>query len=175
MSNESKIKSLIRDYLLDEGILREKLKDPKIEFGFQFIFPPSSASKIMFVIKPLNKEFIIISIGTQISELHIQALNTLDINKKMEFFIELKKFFLLKDVYFRISIDNYRYEISDQVFLKRNKTISKNQFYKSIRKVFTSEAYSNIILEEYCSGKIKPEDINKTQEFSSGSEFSLYS
>lgn len=175
MSEESKIEHLIKEYLLDEGILREKVKDPKIEFGFQFIFPPGPMNKIMFVIKPKNKDLIIITIGTQISDPHINALNSLNNNKKMQFFMELRKFFLLKDVYFRISIDQYRYEISDQVFLKKDGSISKNVFFNSIRKVFNSAAYSNIILEEYCSGKIKPEDFTKAKEFTSGTDFSLYS
>jgi len=175
MSEESKIEHLIREYLLDEGILREKVKDPKIEFGFQFVFPQGKISKIMFVIKPKNKDLIIITIGTQISDPHINALNSLNNNKKMQFFMELRKFFLLKDVYFRISIDQYRYEISDQVFLKKDGSISKNVFYNSIRKVFNSAAYSNIILEEYCLEKIKPEDFTKAKEFTSGTDFSLYS
>ena len=175
MSEQSKIRNLIQEYLLDEGILREKIKDQKIDFGFQFAFPPGKISKIMFVIKPKNKDLIIITIGTQISDPHINALNSLNNNKKMQFFIELRKFFLLKDVYFRISIDKYRYEISDQVFLKKDGSISKNMFFNSIRKVFNSAAYSNIILEEYCSEKIKPEDFTKAKEFTSGTDFSLYS
>ena len=176
MSEESKIEHLIREYLLDEGILREKVKDPKIEFGFQFIFPPNPPmNKIMFVIKPKNRDLIIITIGTQISDPHINALNSLNTNKKMQFFMDLRKFFLLKDVYFRISIDKYRYEISDQVFLKKDGSISKNVFFNSIRKVFNSAAYSNIILEEYCSEKIKIEDFTKAKEFTSGTDFSLYS
>ena len=175
MSNEINIKSLVQEYLLDEGILREKIKDSKIEFGFQFVFPPGTISKIMVVLKPKNKQLIIITIGTQISESHIQALNSLAPNKKLQFFMDLKKFFLLKDVFFRIDVENYRYEISDQVFLKEDRSISRNTFYKSIRKVFNAEAYSNIMLEEYCTGKIKPEEIINSQDFSSGSDFSLYS
>ena len=175
MSEESKIRNLIREYLLDEGILREKIKDQKIDFGFQFAFPPGKISKIMFVIKPKNKDLIMIIIGTQISDPHINALNSLNNNKKMRFFMDLRKSFLLKDVYFRINIQNHRYEISDQLFLKNDGTISKNSFFSSIRKVFNSDAFSNLILEEYCSGKVKPEDFNKQKEFTSGTDFSLYS
>jgi len=175
MSKESKTKSLIREYLLDEGILREKIKDPKIEFGFKFIFPPGPMNKIMFVIKPKNKDLIVITIGTQISDPHINALNSLADEKKMQFFMDLRKSFLLKDVYFRINIENHRYEISDQIFFKEDGRISKNSFFTSIRKVFNSDAYSNLILDEYCTGKIKLEDFMKQKEYSSGTDFSLYS
>ena len=130
----------------------------------------------MFVIKPKNKNIIIITIGTQISEPHVNALNALENSKKLQFFLDLRKFFLLKDVYFRIDLEEYRYEISEQMFVEKEGTITKNNFYNSVRKVFNCDAYSNIILEEYCSGKVKPESFIKTKELSSGSsEFSLYS
>ncbi|MFX0000509.1 MAG: DUF2299 family protein [Candidatus Hodarchaeota archaeon] len=180
-SNESNIEQLIQEYLLDEGLLRRKISDPKLDFGFQFIFPPGKdplgrqIGRNMVVIKPKNKGLIIVSLGVLISEPHVNALNSLESSKKMNFFMDLRKSFLLKDVFYRIDIKNHRYEITDQVFLKKNRYISKHSFYKIVRKVFNSAAYSNIILEEYCAGKIKPEDLLKSKEFTSDSDFSLYS
>ena len=177
MVNESNIKVLIQEYLTQEGLLKENLVDPKIEFGFKFVFPPVPMGKIMFVVKPKtkNKDLVVITIGTQISEPHINALNALENNKKLQFFLDLRKFFLLKDVYFRIDVEYFRYEISDQMFVEKEE-ITKNIFYNSVKKVFNCDAYSNIILEEYCSGKVKLESFTKTKELSSGSsEFSLYS
>jgi hypothetical protein len=170
--NKSKIKNLIQEYLLDEGLLRQKLPDnnKKLEFGFQFIFPPSPIAQKMVTVKPRNKDLIIISNPIQIAPQHVEALNTLEESKKFQFFMDLRKLFLMKDVFFRIDIQNYRYEISDQIFLKTDGTISKNSFYKSIRRVFTCSAYSNLILTEYCSGKVKPDE---EKDFTSN--FSLYS
>ena len=178
---ESKIKHVIQDYLLDEGLLREKISDPKIDFGFQFVFPPGNDStgrpvgRRMVVLRPKNKGLIVISLGTQISKPHIDTLNSLKENRKMQFFWDLRKFFLVKDLFYRIDINNYRYEISDQTFLKDNGTVSKNKFFKLIRRVFDGAAYSNILLGEYCLGKIKPEDFLKSKDFDGGSDFSLYS
>jgi hypothetical protein len=178
---ESKIKQRIQDYLLDEGLLRQKISDPKLDFGFRFIFPPGKdplgrpIGRNMVVIHPKDKNLIIVSLGVQISKLHIKALESLENRKKMNYFMDLRKSFLLKDVFYRIDIKNYRYEISDQVFLSENRHISKNSFFKSIRKVFNCAAYSDIILGEYCAGKIKPEDLMKAKEFTSDSDFSLYS
>ena len=129
----------------------------------------------MIVIRPRGKDLIIISLGTQISQPHVDALNSLKDNKKMQFFLDLRKFFLIKDLFFHIDIKNHRYKISDQIFLKEDRTISKNSFFKSIRRVFDGAAYSNILLGEYCAGKIRPEDFMKTKEFAAGSDFSLYS
>jgi len=173
--NVSNIKDLIQEYLLDEGLLRNKitLDDKKLEFGFQFIFPPGPIAQKMVVIKPKSKDLIIISNPIQIAPQQVEALNALEENRKIFFFVDIRKFFLAKDVFFRIDTQNFRYEISDQIFLKREGTISKNSFFKSIRKVFTCSAYSNMILNEYCSGKIKPEDLTKSKDFTS--DFSLYS
>ncbi len=179
-TKESKIKVLVREYLLDEGLLRNKMDVPKLEFGFQFAYPPGNdptgrpIGKIMIIIKPKKKDLLIISIGTQISPGHVNALNSLKPDKKMAFFMDLRKFFLLKDVFFRIDIQNHRYEISDQIFLPKSNFISKNKMFKSIRRVFNSMAYSNMILGEYCAGKVKFDEIDKAKDFSS-SDFSLYS
>ena len=180
-SKENRTQHLIQEYLLDEEALRKKIKNPKLQFGYEFIFPPGKdpmgrpIGKMMAVYQPKGKDLIIISLGTQISKPHIDALNSLDQERKFGFFIELRKFFLLKDVYFRIDVQNFRYEISDQIFLNSNGSISKNSFYNAVRKVFNAAAYSNMILGDYCSGKVKPEDFSKDKDFSSGTDFTLYS
>lgn len=172
---ESKIKYLIREYLLEEGLLRQNLPDSeqKLEFGFRFVFPPTPVGQNMIALKPKNKNLIVISNPIQISPEHVAALNALKANKKFRFFMDLRKFFLVKDVFFRIDIQNYRYEISDQLFFNEDNLISKNDFFKSIRKVFTCAAYSNMILNDYCSSTMKLEDLPKSKDFSSN--FSLYS
>ena len=178
---DSKIKNLLQEYLLDEGLLREKISNPKLDFGYQFMFPPGKdpmgrpIGRNMVVIKPKQKDLIIISLGTQISKPHVDALNSLKEDRKLHFFWDLRKFFLVKDLFYRIDIQNYRYEISDQIFLKDDGSISKNNFFKSIRRVFDGSAYSNIMLGEYCSGKISPGDFMKGKDFAGGSDFSLYS
>jgi len=170
--SDLKTNDLIREYLLDEGILRKRIKDSKLDFGFQFIFTTGQGKHIMAAFKPRAKDLVIISSGIQIAEQHIKALDSLENDKKMHFFMELRKFFLFKDVFFRIDVQNHRYEISDQIFLKKNGHVSKNSFFKSVRKVFNCAAYSNLLLAQYCSGKIFDEDFYKSKDFSN---FSLYS
>ncbi len=175
--NANNIKNLIQDYLLDEGLLRNKLPidEKKLEFGFQFVFPNTKGpiAQKMVVIKPKNKDLIIISNPIQISPQQVDALNSLENNGKIFFFMDIRKFFLIKDVFFRIDTQKFRYEISEQMFLKKNGTISKNSFFKSVRKVFTCSAYSNMLLNEHCLGKIKPGDMTKSKDFTA--DFSLYS
>ncbi|MGQ4872859.1 MAG: DUF2299 family protein [Promethearchaeota archaeon] len=170
---ESKLKHNIREFLLDEGILRGNIKDNKLDFGFQFTFPPGPGGQNMAVFKPKGKDLIIISLGTQISPPHVEALNALG-DKQMNFFIDLRKFLLLRNMLFRIDIKNYRYEISEQIFIDEEKLISKNRFFKYIRKVFSSAAYANMILSEYCEGRVKFSPDKKAKDLSSSTDFSLY-
>jgi hypothetical protein len=165
------IKELIQEYLLDEGLLREKLPDPNssLDFGYAFSFPSSQKVQNMSVLKPKNKDFIVIIIRTQLSKQHITALNSLKDNKKKLFFEDLRKFFIIKEVSFRIDPQNYRYEISNQIFLKKDGSISKNSFFKNIKQLFYCFMYGNLTLNNYCSGKIKP-----STEPASGFDFSLY-
>ena len=168
---KSKIENLIQEYLLEAGLLRERLPDPKsnLDFGFTFTFPPGPKGQKMSTFKPKKKNFIVIAIRTQISKPQIDALNSLKGDKKMQFFIDLRKFLLIKEVFFRIDIPNYIYEINDQLYLNSDGRVSKDSFFKTTRKILYCFVYSNIILSEYCSGKEIP-----GSKFGSDFDLSLY-
>ncbi|MBD3213288.1 MAG: DUF2299 domain-containing protein [Candidatus Lokiarchaeota archaeon] len=177
-ANAQHLEEIIRDYLLDEGILRKRIDNENLEFGYQFEFPPfteggNKRGQNMVVYQPKKKDLIIISIATQISPPHVEALESVD-GRKIRFFVELKKLLLLRNLFFRLDIDNYRYEISDQMFITDDEPISKNHFFQTVRKVFNIQAYSNLLLMEFCSGKIQQEDFENTEKFQSGPGFSLY-
>ncbi len=175
------VKAQILDYLLEEGILRKKLPSrPKIDFGFEIAYPPDPRgmnpnTKLMVIIKPKEKDYIIIQIATQISEPHVKALNSLPEEKKFSFFILLKKALLLRNLMYNIDIRNYRYLISDQIFIEKSDKISKNDLFKSIKNVFNIALYANILLGEVCSGKIDKSIFEKGKGNSSDPSFSLYS
>jgi len=121
-----------------------------------------------------DKDFIIIQIATQISKPHVDALNSLPEEKKILFFVELRKSLLLRNLMYNIDIKNNRYMITDQIFIEDNK-ISKNDLFKSIKNVFNICLYSNILLSEICSGKLDKSFLEREKETASGPSFSLYS
>jgi len=174
------IEDLIREFLLEETTIK-KIPDKKLEFGFQFLFPPGTdpsgrpVGQNMAVIKPKDKDLVIITLGTQISPPHVEALDSLKDDGKQRFFLDLRKILLIKNLMFRIDVQNHRYEISEQYFVSKKKFLTKNAFYKLVRKVFSCAAYCHILLNEYCSGKIKSEDLSDSRDFISGPGFSLYS
>jgi len=176
--NKINIKQLIQEYLLDEGISITKIPDPKLEFGFSFFFPPGNLpngmqrGKSLNVLKPKGKQFIIFSIGTQIGDAHIHALNSLEAEKKNQFFLSLRKITLLKNLMLGLDVENNRFQINEQYFLRKDKIISKNTFFKNIRRILTCTEYCIILLNEYCAGKVKMGDLSDP---SFKSDFSLYS
>ncbi|TES94300.1 MAG: DUF2299 domain-containing protein [Promethearchaeota archaeon] len=167
---KNNLENSIREYLLDEGILREKLSSSDLDFGFIFSFPQGPNSQNMSVIKPKNKNCIFTIIKTQISKKHANTLNSFKGNKKFLFFNTLRKYFLAKEVYFKIDVKNFIIEIIKQIFPDMDGNISKNTFFNAIQKVFYCYAYSNLLIEEYCL----KEDISHT-EFGHEFDFSLYS
>ena len=169
-AKKSKIENLIRDYLLDEGILREKLAGSNYDFGFTFEFPQGPQSQKMSVFKLKNKNCIYIAIRIQFSEKHAKLFNSLKDNQRFQIFHNLRKFFLIKEVYFKIDIKNFIYEIIEQIFLDKEGDISRNTFFKGIQKIFYCFLFSNLLLREYCSGK----EISSTK-FGPDFDFSLYS
>jgi len=168
-TQESKTKVLIREYLLNEGYLRENIKNPRIDFGFRFEFPKGktpdgkSLGRSFSVVKPKKKNFIEISSGTRIDKIHVNALNSLKDKKKEQFFADLRKLFLHRDVFFHIDLKDHRYVVIDTIYLAKNGGIPKDFFYRIIRKLFTSVILSVILLNEYISGKVKPEDFSYTK------------
>jgi len=165
-TKESKTKILIREYLLNEGHLRGNLKDPKLDFGFRFEFPTGKTpdgkptGRNFIVVRPKKKDFIEISSSTRISPEHVKALNSLKDMKKEQFFSDIRKLFFLQNVFFQIDFKNYRYAVIDRIYLTRNGTVSKDFFYRIVRKLFNCVVYSIILLHEYTMGKVKPEDFS---------------
>ena len=171
MSNrELNLENLIREYLSDEGILKEKLEGSDFEFGFIISFPPGPKSQNMSIYKPKNKNSVYITIRTQISEKYSKPLSSLKGNKTFQFFNDIRKYFLIKEVYFRIDPQNFTFEIHEQMYPDRDEYISKDTLFKGIQKVFYCYAFSHILLEELCSGK----DISSSK-FGPEFDLSLYS
>ncbi len=150
-SKETKIKALIQEYLLDEGILRENIKDPKLEFGFKFEYPPGKdpsgkpIGKPFTVAKLKKKDRLDISINVGIDPKTAKMLEP----RKTELFNDLKKLFLSMHVISNINAINYRYNLIDIIYLDDNNLVSKNTFYKSVRLLHDAAIHSFIIIGEY--------------------------
>ena len=154
-SDKISIENLIHDYLLNEGVLKEKLTSAKFDFGFIISFPPGPKSQNLSIYKPKNMKGIFITIRFQISKDKVEIFNSLEANKKHQFFNVLRKYLLIKEVFFKFNFQNYIIEIHEQIYPSNEGFISKNSLFKLIQKVFYCYVFSNLLIEEYCRmGKI---------------------
>ena len=81
MIDENKIK----DWIVDEGIFREKKFDENSDFHFIVEFPNDN---IMDVVKPKGKDFIIIACATQVSPQHLELMNTSSPKERSNFLLK---------------------------------------------------------------------------------------
>ena len=148
-------KNLIRNYLTDEGILIEEIKDAKFKFEYKFTYPPSAKGQKITIVRLQEKDYILIFSGVQIPDQFIKIITKFKDAKKYQLFNDLKKIFILKDYFYKIDIPKYRFEISDQLFFKTNGYISKNTLFQGLRKLYSCIVYSKIVIEEYCMVGVK--------------------
>lgn len=149
-----KAEELLVRYLDEEDLLTKKVSDTKIEFGYIFKFPPGQQRQSMQVINPMKSDYVVISLGIQIPDVFIQALNAIEPNKKIQFYIDVRKFLFEQNFLFRFELALNRFHISDQIYFKEGGTISKDKFFKSVRKIYNASQYCTLLLEEYCMDKI---------------------
>ena len=156
-SDKNVVENLIHEYLLEEGILKDRIDSAKFDFGFIISFPPGAKSQSLSIYKPKNMNGIFITIRFQISKEKAKILNSLNNNKKHQFFNDLRKYLLIKEVFFKIDFQNLIVEIHEQIYPSNEGFISKNSLFKLIQKVFYCYVFSNLLLEEYHKEKKRPD------------------
>jgi hypothetical protein len=103
---------------------------------------------------PINMDYIATSLGIQIEDVFVQALDAIEPQKKIQFYTEVRKFLLQQNLLFRFELALNRYQITDQIYLEEGGGISKDRFFISIRKIYNASLYCHILMEEYCIDKI---------------------
>jgi hypothetical protein len=151
-NSQKSVEDLIRKYLSEEGILKEKIPSENFDFGFVIAFPPGPRSKSLSIYKPKNLNSIFITSRFKISQEKAKMFNSLKIKNKQQFLSDLKKLLLIREVLFKINLQNLIIEIHEQIYPDKEGYISKNSLFKLIQKVFYCYLSSNLLLEEYIRG-----------------------
>jgi hypothetical protein len=147
--NTKKVEDVVRNYLSEEGLLKDKIVSDNFDFGFVISFPPGPRSHNLSIYKPKKMNSIFITIRFQISQEKARNLNSLKLNKKQQFLSDLKKNLLFREVLFKIDLQNLIIEIHEQIYPDKEGYISKNSLFKLIQKVFYCYLSSDLLLEEY--------------------------
>ena len=154
-SEKESVEDLVHTYLLEGGVLKDKLVSPNFDFGFIISFPPGPKSQNLSVYKPKNLNSIFITIRFQISQEKANLLNSLKSKTKEQFINDLSKYLLIREVLFKIDFQNLIIEIHEQIYPNKEGFVSKNALFKLIQKVFYCYLSSNLLFEEYINEKKK--------------------
>ena len=134
MSLEDKIKQ----WLTEEDLLREMKYDENADFHFIIEYPNEN---IMDVVKPKDKDCLIIACATQVAPEHINLMTSADINTKKDFILDLN-FGLnnyLVDFELQVAEDILRqFVVTDQIF---EDGLTKNEFIRTLKRVFKAKLH----------------------------------
>lgn len=166
----------LRDFAIEEGILGRKFpENAGLDAAFELNFPPNApAPQKLALIFPTNQNFFLIEQATQVSPIHQQAFQNLSEEDKIQFFTNLKKFFLRQNLQYNIEVEMLRWRVSEIVY--EGDELTKNLFFTQIRRVFNASIYANILIDELCRPKMSGammKDPNSTLDKST-SNSSLY-
>ena len=128
----------IKDWIVDEGIFREKKLEDNAEFHYIVEFPKDN---IMDVVRPKGKDFILIACATQVSPQHLELMNTSSPKERSDFLLDVNMSLnqFLVDV--QLAVDQstnllQQYVITYQIF---DDGLSKNNLYDALKRVFKSK------------------------------------
>ena len=128
----------VRQWLSDEDILREVKYDENADFHFIVEFPKDN---IMDVVKPKDKDCLIIACATQVAPQHLDLMKQADNKTQKEFIMELN-FGLngfLVDYELQVAQDILQqFVITEQVF---EDGLTKNEMFKTLRRIFKSKLH----------------------------------
>lgn len=141
------MEQIIQNWLVEEGMIKEKANDPNANYHFVVNYPDNNN---MDIVQPKGKkDMIVIGCGTQVAPEHIQLMRNASDSKKEKFLWELRfglNNFVLD---FQINVDKNKilnqFIISDNLFYDG---ITKNNLIKTIYKIFKAKLYCVWLIEK---------------------------
>ena len=139
------IEDTVKKWLSDEDILREVKYDENADFHFIVEFPKDN---IMDVVKPKNKDCVVIACATQVSPEHTNLMNSSSDKKRAKFIQELNYGLNNFLVDYELSISQnilQQFVITDQIF---EDGLTKHEFVRTLKRVFKSKLHCIWLINE---------------------------
>ena len=141
MKTEEKVKN----WLVDEGMFREKAVDENTEFHFIIEFPKDN---IMDVVKPKGKDCIVIGCATKVAPEHINLMVEAKDTKQREFILDLNmglnKFLVDHELQVNQNILQ-QFIVTETIF---EDALTKDFFIRSLKKVFKAKLHCIWLIEK---------------------------
>ncbi|WP_458455061.1 DUF2299 domain-containing protein [Methanobrevibacter sp.] len=135
----------VKQWLTEEDFLREMKYDENADFHFIAEFPKDN---IMDVVKPKDKDCIVVACATQVAPQHLNLMNAASKQTQKDFIMELNfglNSFLV-DYELQIAQDILQqFVITDQIF---EDGLTKNEFIRTLKRVFKSKLHCIWLIDQ---------------------------
>ncbi len=148
------IEETIKNWLLDEGFLREKKYDENADFHFIVEFPKDN---IMDVVKPKGKDCVVVACATQVSPEHLNLMSQSELKTQKSFILDLNMGLNKFLVDYELQINQnllQQFIITDQIF---EDGLTKNEFIKTLKRVFKSKLHCIWLIDKKFGSIAPPE------------------
>ena len=139
------IEENVKQWLTDEDFLREVKYDENADFHYIVEFPKDN---IMDVVKPKDKDCIVVACATQVAPQHLDLMNRADKNTQKSFIMELNfglNSFLV-DYELQVSQDILQqFVITDQI---SEDGLTKNELIKTLKRIFKSKLHCIWLIDQ---------------------------
>lgn len=139
------IEEEVEKWLLDEDLLREMKYDENADFHFIVEFPKEN---IMDVVKPKDKDCIVIACATQVAPQHRDLMVAADNKTKKDFIMELNFGLNQFLVDFELQVNNdilQQFIITEQIF---EDGLTKDMLIRTLKRVFKSKLHCIWLIDQ---------------------------
>ena len=149
----------IRTWLMEEDALLEKKFDENADFHYIIQFPKDN---IMDVVKPREKDAVVIACATQVSPEHITLMNSSTAENRRDFLLDLQFGINSYLVDFDLNVDKdiLRHFVVTNIIYEDG--LNKNEFMRTVNRVFKSKLFCIFLINKKF-GSVQP-NINRSNE-----------
>lgn len=143
------IEENVEKWLLDEDLLREMKYDENADFHYIVEFPKEN---IMDVVKPKDKDCIIIACATQVAPQHADLMRAADQQTRKDFIMELNFGLNSFLVDFELQINQdilQQFVVTEQIF---EDGLTKNELIKTLKRVFKAKLHCIWLIDKKFGG-----------------------
>ena len=141
MARKKDVAMRVRDWLVEDGIYKDRVADENADYHFLVEVPPGSGQYIDVVFPKNRDDMIVIASGVKLADEHYRALMSLSEDRREELLWEIKFKLLFLPTGFQI-LPNVKepqiFQFTREIYFDG---LNKNLFMDSIKQVYRCKLY----------------------------------
>jgi len=136
MSAKDEVAKKVRDWLVEDGIYKDKVADATADYHFVAEFPPNSRRYIDVIFPKNRDDMVVVAAGVKLSEEHYRSLISLSKEKREELLWEIRFKLLFLETGFQIlpsSEDPRIFQFNRELYFDG---LNKNVFMDAVKQVY---------------------------------------